>query len=42
MDIVVFLTISIFLIASTIFYLIAKIVVYIHKKIKSIDKQKIS
>ncbi|XP_050575438.1 UDP-glycosyltransferase UGT5-like isoform X1 [Bombus affinis] len=42
MDIVVFLTITIFLIASTTFYLTAKIFVYIHKKIKSTEKQKIS
>ena len=42
LDIVVFLTITIFLIASTTFYLIAKTFVYIHKKIKSTEKQKIS
>ncbi|XP_043583875.1 UDP-glycosyltransferase UGT5-like [Bombus pyrosoma] len=42
MDIVVFLTIVIFLIASTIFHLIVKIVIYVHKKIKSTEKQKIS
>ncbi|XP_033317124.1 UDP-glucuronosyltransferase 2B33-like [Bombus bifarius] len=42
MDIVVFLTITIFLIASITFYLIFKIVGNIHKKIKSTKKQKIS
>ncbi|XP_071879122.1 UDP-glycosyltransferase UGT5-like [Bombus fervidus] len=42
MDIVAFLTITIFLIASTTFYLNAKIVIYIYKKIKSTEKQKIS
>ncbi|XP_071879141.1 UDP-glycosyltransferase UGT5-like [Bombus fervidus] len=42
MDIVAFLTITIFLIVSTTFYLIAKIVVYVHKKIKLTEKQKIS
>ncbi|XP_068987820.1 UDP-glycosyltransferase UGT5-like [Bombus flavifrons] len=42
MDIVVFLTIVIFLVASITFRLIAKILVRIHKKIKSTEKQKIS
>nr|XP_033192156.1 UDP-glucuronosyltransferase 2B33-like [Bombus vancouverensis nearcticus] len=42
MDIVVFLTIVIFLIVSATLHLIAKILVYIHKKIKSTEKQKIS
>ncbi|XP_060823991.1 UDP-glycosyltransferase UGT5-like [Bombus pascuorum] len=41
-DIIAFLTITIFLIASTTFHLIAKIVVYIHKQIKSTEKRKIS
>ncbi|XP_033176690.1 UDP-glucuronosyltransferase 2B33 isoform X1 [Bombus impatiens] len=42
MDIVVFLTIVLFLIASTTFHLIAKILVYIRKKMKSTEKQKTS
>ncbi|XP_033349655.1 UDP-glucuronosyltransferase 2B7-like isoform X2 [Bombus vosnesenskii] len=42
MDIVVFLTIVIFLIASATLHFIAKILVYIHKKIKSTEKQKIN
>ncbi|XP_071879136.1 UDP-glycosyltransferase UGT5-like [Bombus fervidus] len=42
MDIVAFLTITSFLIVFTTFRLIAKIVVYIYKKIKLTEKQKIS
>ncbi|XP_060823951.1 UDP-glycosyltransferase UGT5-like isoform X2 [Bombus pascuorum] len=41
-DIIAFLTIVIFLVASNTFHLIAKIVVYVHKKIRSTEKQKIS
>ncbi|XP_060823969.1 UDP-glucosyltransferase 2-like [Bombus pascuorum] len=41
-DIIAFLTITIFLIASTTFYLIAKIIVYVYKTSKSTEKQKIS